>query len=84
MDFMSIIPSRKIGDLIKKRRESLRLTQQQLGDLSGCGVAYIYLLERGKPKIRLDKLLDVLSVLGLQLRLEAGKQGMIVDESDVS
>jgi y4mF family transcriptional regulator len=83
MDIMSLFPSKKIGGLIKKRRKSLRLTQQQLGDLSGCGVAYVYLLEHGKSRIRLDKLLDVLSVLGLQLKLESGKRGMVVDEGDV-
>lgn len=81
---MGDLPFKKIGDLIKKRRETLGLTQQQLGDLSGCGVAYVYLLERGKPRIRLDKLLGVLGVLGLQLKLEPGKLGMIVDEGAAS
>jgi hypothetical protein len=43
-------------------------------------VAFIYLLEKGKPTVRLDKLLDVLIVLGLQIKLEVGRAGIEIDE----
>jgi hypothetical protein len=35
-------------------------------------VAYIYLLENGKPTLRLDKLLDVMTALDLQFELGPG------------
>lgn len=37
-------------------------------------------LEQGKPTVRLDKTLDVLRVLGLELRLVSGRGVLIVDE----
>jgi serine/threonine-protein kinase HipA len=55
-------------------RKSLHLTQAQLGQYAGCGALFIHELEKGKRTVRLDKLLDVLNVLGLQLTIEPGKQ----------
>ncbi len=69
-----------LARVIRKHRKSLGLTQKQLGQFAGCGVAFIYLLEKGKPTVRLDKLLDVLIVLGLQIKLEVGKAGIEIDE----
>ena len=55
---------------VRRQRKQLGLTQRQLSDLAGTGPVFIYELESGKPTLRLDKLLDVLHVLGLQLTLE--------------
>ena len=63
---------------IRKQRKSLGLTQQQLGQFAGCGSLFIHDLEKGKPTVRLNKLVDVLKVLGLQLTLEPGKFGLHV------
>lgn len=63
-----------LGEAIRKRRKYLHLTQEQLGQFAGCGSLFIHQLEKGKSTIRLDKLLEVLKVLGLQLTLEPGKQ----------
>ena len=57
---------------IRARRKSLRLTQVDLSRLAGCGPAFVYDLETGKPTLRLDKLLDVLSVLGLEVVIGQG------------
>ncbi len=56
---------------VRRRRKQLRLTQLQLADLARCGPVFLYDLERGKPTIRLDKLMPVLEVLGLRLKLES-------------
>jgi y4mF family transcriptional regulator len=58
---------------IRARRKTLRLTQVDLSRLAGCGPDFVYDLEAGKPTLRLDKLLDVLSVLGLELVVGQGK-----------
>lgn len=71
----------KLAKLSRRRRKELGLTQLELAELAGCGPAFLYALERGKPTLRLDKVLDVLSVLGLRIRLEAGKGGLTVDEA---
>lgn len=68
----------RLGLAIRRRRKELGLTQQALAELAGCGLAFLYDLERGKPSVRLDKVLDVLDVIGLELRLEEGRGGLEV------
>ena len=63
---------------IRSQRKSLGLTQEELGRFAGCGALYIHDLEKGKPTVRLSKLIEVLKILGLQLKLEAGKSGLEV------
>lgn len=58
-----------LGRQIRERRRSLRLTQDELADLAGCSSRFVRALEVGKPSVRLDKVLDVLDVLGLDLQL---------------
>ena len=69
-----------LGKVIRARRKDLKLTQEELAEFAGCGVVFIYEAEIGKETIRLDKLLDVLKILGLQLRLENGKSKLAVTE----
>lgn len=69
--------STRIGGAVRARRRSLRLTQQQLADLAGCGTAFLYQLENGKPSVRIDKLVEVLHVLGLQLAIEPGQERVV-------
>ena len=58
---------------IRARRKTLKLTQIDLSRLAGCGPDFVYDVEAGKPSLRLDKLLDVLAVLGLELVVDQGK-----------
>ena len=62
--------------MVRARRRALRLTQAQLARLAGCGTAFLYDVENGKSSLRLDKLLDVLRILGLQLVLGPGQDGL--------
>jgi y4mF family transcriptional regulator len=68
-----------LGETVRKEREAHGLTQSQLGDLSGTGLNFVSQLERGKRTVRLDKLLSVLQVLGLELKLCHGKRGISSD-----
>jgi HTH-type transcriptional regulator / antitoxin HipB len=68
----------QLGATLRARRKALGLTQEDLARFAGCGLAFLYELETGKPTLRLDKLLDVLQVLGLALRLEHGKTPLVV------
>jgi y4mF family transcriptional regulator len=63
---------------VRERRKVLGLTQHQVALLAGCGPVFIYAVETGKPSVRLDKLVEVLNVLGLELILDAGKDGLRV------
>ncbi len=60
----------ELGALVREKRKALRLTQKELADLSHCGPDFLYDLERGKPTVRLDKLVPVLQMLGLRLKVE--------------
>lgn len=57
----------RIGFAVRRRRKLLGVTQQALARMAGCGLVFVYNIEHGKPSLRLDKLLDVLSALGLEL-----------------
>lgn len=70
--------SAALGRAIRARRKALRLTQIDLSRLAGCGPDFVYDVEAGKPSLRLDKLLDVLDILGLELVLGQGKNGLRV------
>ena len=68
-----------VGQAIHTRRRDLRLTQDQLADLAGCSTRFVHALERGKPTLRIDKVLDVLEVLGLELAMRRGTGRWTVD-----
>jgi HTH-type transcriptional regulator/antitoxin HipB len=71
-------PTHRLGAAVRARRRALRLNQAELASLSGVGLAFLYELEHGKPTLRIDKVLSVLDVLGLELHVRAGKQGLTV------
>lgn len=56
-----------IAEQVRDRRKALRLTQDDLADLASCSPRFIRALEAGKSTVRMDKLLDVLDALGLEL-----------------
>lgn len=66
---MSARDPKTVGEQIRQRRKVLRLTQQELADLAGCSTRLVGAVEAGKPGVRLDKLLDIVAALGLELRL---------------
>lgn len=59
----------KLARRIRDRRRSLKLTQDALADLAGCSQRFVRAVESGKPGVRLEKLLDVIRVLGLEIEL---------------
>lgn len=70
-----------LGLALRRHRKALGLTQRALGQMAGCGPVFVYDLERGKPSLRLSKVVDVLLVLGMQLTLELGKDGLSVPKA---
>jgi HTH-type transcriptional regulator / antitoxin HipB len=71
----------QLGRAIRARRRALRLNQGELANLAGVGLAFLYELEHGKATVRIDKLLAVLAVLGLELQLREGKSALSVAPS---
>ena len=63
----------RLGAEIRQRRKQLSLTQEETARLADCGSVFINELEKGKPTVRLDKLVAVLHVLGMELKIEPQK-----------
>ena len=61
--------SEDIGRVVQVRRAELGLLQLDLAGRARTGNRFIVELERGKPTLQLQKALDVLSSLGLEVVL---------------
>lgn len=63
-----------LGVLVREQRQSLALKQLDVAGLGNTGNRFIVDLERGKPTVQLQKVLDVLDLLGLEVvvRVKAG------------
>ena len=73
--------SQALAEATRQRRRSLGLTQVELAELAGCSTRFVHMVEAGKATVRLDKVLDLLEVLGLELWVVRGGRG-IVDALD--
>ncbi len=58
-----------LGKVIRERRKHDGLTLVEVAGLTNVGVRFLSELENGKPTVRLDKLLRVLTALGMQLQV---------------
>jgi len=59
-----------LGQAARAARKLLGLTQPQLALAAGVGVRFIVDLEAGKPTLRLENVLRVLSALGTTMMLD--------------
>ncbi|MFP3342186.1 transcriptional regulator [Halomonas sp. SIMBA_159] len=59
--------SQELGALIKQVRQSQALLQSDVAGLGGTGNRFIVDLERGKPTLQLQKVLDTLDLMGLEV-----------------
>lgn len=73
-----------LGSSIHLRRRALRLTQQDLSDLSGVALRVVHDLEHDKKTIQLDTLLKVLSTLGLHLQLAPKAANTVIIDDAIS
>lgn len=62
--------TKEIGTVIKERRQSLKVKQQDLADLAGVGINTLVAMERGQGNPKLETLLSVLDTLGLQVDIK--------------
>lgn len=59
----------RIGTIVRQTRMAQGLRQDQLAAAAGVGLRFLVELERGKPTVRLDKVLAVLRALGCRLNV---------------
>lgn len=72
-----------LAAVVLGRRETLGLRQEELADLAGCSARFVHDLEAGKPTVQLDKVLDVLDMLGLHLEIVDGAGPRIEVRADL-
>lgn len=56
-----------LGDLVREVRKRQGLTQLDVAGLAGLSNRFIIDLERGKETLQMQKAMDVLALLGLEL-----------------
>ncbi len=62
-----------VGNSIKERRKTLRVTQLQLAELAGVSVNTLYKIERGQANPTLETLTKIANILGLEVCLKVKK-----------
>lgn len=60
-----------LGELVRKTRKNLGLTQKDLALTAGTGQRFIVDLEKGKPTCQIGKTLTVLQTLGIKIQFVA-------------
>jgi y4mF family transcriptional regulator len=66
-----------LGQVIRRRRKAIGLTQAGVAQVAGVGNRFVSELERGKSTAEFGKVLRVVSVLGLDLHV-VGRPGATV------
>lgn len=67
---MKIIDSKSLGELICKRRKELGYTQKYLSEFTGLSITFISQVEHGKPTAEIEKTIQLINILGLDLFIE--------------
>lgn len=62
--------SEELGKLVQQTRRDQSLLQSDIAGLAGTGNRFIVDLERGKPTLQLQKVLDVLDLMGLEVIIQ--------------
>ena len=57
------------GEMIRRTRTGLGVTQENLALTAGTGLRFIVDLEKGKPTCQIGKALTVLKTLGIKVKL---------------
>ena len=64
-----ILDTRELGNVTRKRRRELGYTQAFLASYAGVSASFLSELENGKETIQVGKMIDVLSLLGMDICL---------------
>jgi HTH-type transcriptional regulator/antitoxin HipB len=64
-------PTNQMGEIAKKVRKSLGLTQRDVALTSGTGLRFIIDFEKGKQTCQLGKAITVLQTLGIKINFLA-------------
>ena len=63
----------QIGEIIKERRNALRINQLNLAEMAGVSKNTLYKIERGQANPTIEVLKKIVDILGLEIRLDVKK-----------
>ena len=66
---MHISNARQFGEALRKRRKELKYTQAFLADYAGVSASFLSELENGKETIQVGKMMEVVSLLGMDIQI---------------
>lgn len=64
---VTVRSSVELGAVVREQRKRLALKQLDIAGLGNTGNRFIVDLENGKPTVQLQKVMDVMALLGLEL-----------------
>lgn len=67
---MKITDSKSLGQAIRERRKELHYTQAYVSEFTGLSVTFISDLERGKATAEIEKTIQLINILGMDLFVE--------------
>jgi len=67
------MPDKKLTQILKERRENLKISQETLAELAGVGLRTLKQFESGKGNPTLKTIQKLAHVLGLEITLEVKK-----------
>lgn len=76
-DPIAIRSAADVGQLVREQRQALSLRQVDLAGIGNTGNRLIVDIEKGKPTVQLQKVLDVLDLLGLELAVRPKTSGIL-------
>lgn len=59
-----------VAEIVRQTRKSQKVSQTVLAQASNVGLRFVGDIERGKPTVQFDKLMSVLTSLGIAVKLE--------------
>ncbi|OZI26062.1 transcriptional regulator [Bordetella genomosp. 9] len=67
--------SEELGEVVRRARKAQQLMQIDLAGLGNTGNRFIVDVERGKPTLQLQKVLDLLDLIGLEIVVRPKRGG---------
>lgn len=74
---------KQLGNLVRRARKQMGLSQSELGDRTGLRQATISEIEAGNSGAKLDSILKVLATLKLEMRIVPRSKGAASEIEDI-
>ncbi|KFZ29194.1 Cro/Cl family transcriptional regulator [Pseudidiomarina atlantica] len=67
---VQVADAKAIGEWARRVRKAQQLDQTTAGAFANCGITFVSQFENGKPTVHLEKALQMLDALGIQVYLD--------------